>query len=542
MNANPYTPQAHAVARRALGAWNRDPASPAAGSFDRPWWAWKFRDFSDSTLQNAARLAIEYARDHGLTAELPGLLDDWVAFLERVQHRDGSFDQCYPYERAPGVLYDFLSTLVFVARSGHLRPETRARLDTLTRRAVDFALGVEETHGEIANHIAQYAAELYDYAAWSGDGRARARADAYIDRLMALFDREEGWFNEYNGADPGYQTRCLRYVVKCAELTGNEALWDAAGRAARFVWQMLMPDGSLHPMLGCRSTALVYPWAIERLAQRDPALAGLAALVRQGWAQGRVPLPSSLDFVNAVRLADDALDAGRLVASGVPGAPAAMPPHQDVVLPRAGIAIRRRADSALWVAGHVGGAGVLYRRDSDGAWRLAWEDSGYVLAAGRRRWLTRSASSGARLEASPDRVVVRAPFARGLHDELDPGRLIVLRLLNLTVLRVQWLADLFRRLVVRRLIVNDAGLPATLVRTLAVDGDRLVVSDRFEVSGAVPDGSLYRCRRTVSGHMVSARYFQDQELQPLPLPWTQRLDAGLAGGGPPDTVIDLENT
>ena len=65
--------------------------------------------------------------------------------------------------------------------------------------------------------------------------------DADLDRLLALFNRDEGWFLEYNGADAGYQTRCLRYLVKIAALTGREDLWAIAGQAAGFVEQLLIP-------------------------------------------------------------------------------------------------------------------------------------------------------------------------------------------------------------------------------------------------------------------------------------------------------------
>jgi len=68
-------------------------------------------------------------------------------------------------------------------------------------------------------------------------------------------------------------------------------------------------------VLGTRSTALVYPSGFMRLAARSPCFASVAALVHEGWARARVPLPSTLDFDNAIRLAEDAREAA---AIGVP--------------------------------------------------------------------------------------------------------------------------------------------------------------------------------------------------------------------------------
>src|SRR6185295_11105714 len=101
--------------------WDREPASPTYGSFDRPYWGWLFKDFGDATLQYAVRIAVEYARRRDLTANLPALLAAFAGYCKRIQHSDGSFDQCYPHERTPGVIYDILSTLTYVRDSPFLR-------------------------------------------------------------------------------------------------------------------------------------------------------------------------------------------------------------------------------------------------------------------------------------------------------------------------------------------------------------------------------------------------------------------------------------
>ena len=43
-----YEREFEATARLAFSMWNRDPASPSCGSFDRPWWGWKFKDFPEA--------------------------------------------------------------------------------------------------------------------------------------------------------------------------------------------------------------------------------------------------------------------------------------------------------------------------------------------------------------------------------------------------------------------------------------------------------------------------------------------------------------
>ena len=511
----PYTREFEQVGRTAFAMWNRDPASPSFGSFDRQYWGWKYKDFSDATLQYAVILACEYARRSGATGALPQFLEGFVEYCAGIQHSDGSFDQCYPHESTPGVIYDILPALTYVRRSSFLESSTaRARLDKVIGAAVDFALRTDERHGEVANHLAEYAWELLDFAAQSGHEDARRRGEAYLERLLSLFDRDEGWFLEYNGADAGYQSRCLRYLCKIAALQRDAALWSVCAKAADFVATMLMPDCSLNPMLGCRSTALLYPSAFENLAARDEAWHGAAQRVRDAWRLRRVPMPSEIDFCNAIRLAHDAMDA----AGGASELrqPAASDAARSLHLPRAGIAVYASARRRVYVATRLGGAFGVYASDTNGDWRLVREDAGYLLksASKSRAWVTRAAGNGELREYGPAGCRIEAPFVRSLHDEVTPLRMLLLRALNLSLLRVQWLADFFRRLVVRRLISGAEAIPIRMERTIVLEGNAVLVKDRLSRGTALSEPArLFACRRVTGAHMASARYFQPVELE-----------------------------
>jgi len=517
----PYTGEFERVARTAFSMWNRDPASPSFGSFDRQYWGWKYKDFSDATLQYAVILACEYARRSGATLALPALLDGFVDYCASIQHADGSFDQCYPYESTPGVIYDILPALTYIQRSPFLRADaSRNRLKAIIGGAVEFALRTDERHGEIANHIAEYAWELLDFAAQSGHDAARRRGDAYLERLLALFDRDEGWFLEYNGADAGYQSRCLRYLTKIAALKNDASLWQICEQAAGFVGALVMPDYSLNPMLGCRSTALLYASPFETLAGRSEAMRSVARRVREAWQRRRVPMPSEIDFCNGIRLAHDAIDAadsavdlGRAPASPLSG---------DLHFERAGITIYASDSRRLYVATRLGGAYSVYDRDHAQSWRMVREEAGYLLKFTNQSqaWVTRMAGVGELKGHGAAGCRIETPFVRSLHDEVTPARLLLLRVLNLTVLRVQWLADLFRKLVVRRLISNVDHLSLRLERTFTLEQDAIIVSDRI-FGSALEHPRLFACRRITGAHMASSRYFQPQELDAA---WTQDLE------------------
>lgn len=544
---NIYLTEFSAVARQAYSCWNRDPASPSFGSFDRPYWGWKFKDFSDATSQYAVKLAVEYARLMERTSALPFLLEGYVDYCSQIQLKDGSFDQCYPYERTPGVVYDILSTLIYVRKSPYLVSSlAQKKLEKVIRMAASFALRVDEKHGHIANHFAQYAFELLHYAEYAGDDRALRRGENYLERLFSLQDREEGWFKEYSGPDAGYQTRTLRYLVKCAEITGKDEIWEISKKAAEFAAFLLMPDGSIHPMLGSRSTALLYPSGFEALGKRFSAFEVLAVRVRLAWEEEKVPLPSWIDFSNAVRLADDARDAAALLGDSMASTAEEKNSKQSLCqdiaaknqqsrhFQNAGIVLVRDAGVSMYIGYAQGGVVIVYRRLENTMWELCFEDSGYVLRDEKNRaaWLTRMPGSGTLVEISENRWLMRLVFYPSRHDELTPLRFILLRILNVTVLRAQTAADIFRKIVVSRLMSARKPLPVEVLREVCIRDGGVHITDKIHGLQKILKSKnlkLYRCRRSTGLHMATARYFQHQEMETLPIEWMQEvpMDSGM---------------
>lgn len=536
-----YTDECNLVAMQSMCRWNRDIASSSCGSFDRSWWGWKASDFSDASLQAAITLVIKVAEQKHWGGLMPELLPRYVAFLERVQHSDGSFDQCYPNEKTPGVFYDILPALLTVHGSSWLDVSSRDRIEKIITKGMDFAMSADEMHGEIANHLAHFAYGLLLYWEKFGDSRSLLRAKAYIARILRNFDEEEGWFQEYHGPDAGYQTRTLAYITRAAEILKDETLWDVCARAARFIELMLMPDGSLHPMLGVRSTALIYPSGFERLAARDSTFQSLAKRIRAAWSNNRVALPSQLDFNNALRLGEDAWHAAEVASrasrisklSAEPISQTEIPPYGVTHLQRAGILIRRDDNTMIWLGWRLGGALVVWQKVENGSWRLVHENSGYVLEGGLAgQWLTRMPDAGRLIEQEPDRLLVEVSFHRASHEELTPVKLILLRLLNLTLIRFQLTGDFFRKLLVGRLTGKGASLSVKMFREISFGANSIQVVDSFQggknLPGELAAASLWRCRRVTGNHMASSRYYQILE-GALSEPWIELQSESLVG-------------
>lgn len=551
---NVYREEALRFARICFANWNRDPASPSCGCFDRQYWGWKKKDMPDATFQAAIVLVLRASDREGRTEALGGLLPHYVAFLEKIQHGNGSFDQIYPNERAPGVIHDMLSSLVWLSRWPHLPADLRDRLERIMERGVSYALSSDEKHGEIANHFAQYAWELINYGIAFGRADALAYGRRYLERTLALFRPEEGWFLEYDGADAGYQTRCVSFLARIAELTNDDALWDQLERAVTFLSEISMPDGSLHPMLGVRSTALAYVSGIERVAQRFPHLRPFADRMHESWRTGKTPTPTLLDFENGLRIADDGWEAAELRERRLAEAPKdklpardpAEPEHLvDFDLPQAGllrrVTITPETKLVTYVGSRLGGTVVIYDCTTGSEPRLAFEDSGYLLKlSDGTRWVMRHAGSGEDPSSDDGSISLVASFAKALHEDLSPSQMLLLRTLNLTVLRSQFIGDIFKKLVVRRLISGRELFPLKCRRSISWSGNAIVIADRFEAGAGfaqrLKGARLFRCRRTIANHMASSRYFQPQELT-LSQPWIEELSIDALDGRIVEQVV-----
>jgi hypothetical protein len=247
-------------------------------------------------------------------------------------------------------------------------------------------------------------------------------------------------------------------------------------------------------------------------------------------------LPSSLDFDNAIKLADDALDAARVSetnkAERIYNERRYDSMEEIVEFPNAGISIYRSSNRVVYIGYRLGGCVIVYARGDDGSWQLIHEDSGYILyTKGRKEvWLTRMPDSGTQVDSSKRGLLVCSQFYRSLHDELTTIRLILLRILNLTFLRWNWVGDLFRKIIVNRIVSKRKTIQVKLFREIRIRSESVLVSDRI-VDERLPlaassQGILYRCRRMSGTHMASSRYFQIHELQYLALNWMEEVPWG----------------
>jgi hypothetical protein len=506
--ANAYAREIDTTLPRVLALADRDPLSPTCGYGDRQFWAWKLIDFANGTLQGAvnglsALLAADAFAPHVSQADMEGRIDTMLAATVRMMRRDGSFEEALPLEQSycvtALVLYDALCA---VARTPAPARAARAAAIRPLERAVGFLIRRDETHGFISNHLATAAAALLRWDALFADETARRKGGRLLERILGA-QSEEGWFNEYGGADPGYQTLCITHLADAAALAADDRLQAALDRAMTFLSHFVHPDGSFGGIYGSRATRIYYPAGVEMLARRSAMAEALAARMRMSVARAATVPLTAIDQPNLLPLFNNYCQA-LLVA---PGADPAVESGWSPLwtggrrwFREAGLLIDCGESHYTVISVRKGGVVYHWRNG-----RLAVCDTGIALDDGRGRTLTSQGDDREnRVELANDRVKVSGRLRRRAIPLPGPWNFLLLRCMALTVMRIPPIGALVKRLIARFLVGGRRTSQGTFTREIALGPD-LHIADRWQPAG------LRRIEVTTPFsviHMASAGYWQ----------------------------------
>ena len=504
------------AAGRALAEQDANPYSPTAGCFDRRFWAWKLVDLPEATFQRLVLPLAQLYRDprsrfHGQPEVLTAIRSG-IAYAGTIQHANGSFDQAFPFEQSYGATAFLLYPLLEAAHlvDEHLDPDERLRAQRTCRKAAEFLSTHAERHGIIANHLAGAALALATAADTFAERRYDDAAGELVRFLLSRQSRE-GWFPEYDGADPGYQTLCVDYLSAYAARRPSESLSAALERAVLFMQWFVHPDGTFGGIYGSRRTPVAYLAGLARLAPASPVAGAMCEALAAAMSRADSVAPSSVDIGNLAPLLTSTVAALQLAQGGL-GAAAALPiarPTAAVDFPEAGLFVRSTPEHYAVVGVANGGTVTVFSRTSH---KLLIDDGGYVAeCADGRRITTQSTNPQRKASVDGNAIVVDATFV-GMSGTLpSPARFGVLRLLNLTVMRSITIGNWVKKRLVHLLMSNHGEVPIRLKRRIVVDGG-VRIEDRIENPTGLELKWMTGGRPFSSIHMASAGYVQGGRL------------------------------
>jgi hypothetical protein len=516
----PYVQQALAQFPRLLSSGDREPLSLSYGCFDRSFWAWKFTDFAGARFQEAA-----YALAHCYCTpgfgELSGhrKILEWtrasMAFWRTLQRADGSFDEAYPFEHslAATAFTGFYVGEAYQLLSGELSANERSACRTTFARAGDWLIRNDEFHGVLSNHLAAAAAALIVVERVTEDHRYGERAQHFVQRIYE-HQSSEGWYEEYGGADPGYQSHGTFYLARIWQLTRDRVLLESLSRSVAFLKHFIHPNGTLGGEYGSRNTEFFFPAGFEILASALPEAAAIAAFMRPAIAQSSVAGLPMMDRYNLLPTLNNYLfaDAANRAAEAPEEPAQPLPCEQDGewYFPDAGLLVRSTASYWAVIGLSKGGVIKLYNRRRRS---LVASDCGYwVKLPNGRKASNQSLARPPQASVSGNSVEIKANFVQINQRVMSPWLFAAFRVFSLTVGRSQsaayWIKNILAYILVRR----RSPVRLTLQRIIVFGPNQVSISDILSNPTSLRVSAIWPGDKFATIHMGSARYFQYEEL------------------------------
>lgn len=518
---------------RVLSIVDRERLSKTYGCFDRVHWCWKFTDFPGARFQEGvftlawlytSPLSGDFCRNPRVLEWLAAGLSYWID----IQYPDGSFDEAYPYEHS-------LAATAFTAfYVGEAFLRVREDLDTELRDKCVRAFGAagvwlcqnDEKHGVLSNHLAAAAAGLHNIARITEDKRFYDRSDYFVGRILEK-QSPEGWYEEYGGADPGYQTHATFYLAWLWEKTRSETLFSSLARAVDFQRYTIHPNGTLGGEYGSRGTEFYYPAGFEILAPYLPEAASIAGALRPASLTQQICGPATMDSYNLFPVLNNYLFAAEAAGALPPTAPLPSADRGEWSFSDAGILFKSTDAYYAVMSASKGGVIRVYDRRS-GTFSLS--DAGYWAETKGSIVSSQSLDRGNRWQRSGHCEEVTASFAAVNQRTLQPMTFIGFRLFTVILGRWQRIAYGVKQLLVRTLVSRRKPYPLTLTRKVVFHDDRISIHDRITPQKGARISSLTATPKFLTIHMGSSRYFQQQELAlPAESPLSDAVDR-LNGG------------
>ena len=513
MSSDLFAREALSQIPKILTLLDRNVHSPTYGCFDRNFWHYKIIDFPSGMAQEFVwPLALAYK------AELPGNpfyreenIRKWaiagIRFAATSSHPDGSCDDYFPYEKAGGATaFSLLACIESYLLLGLNDP---VLLRFFEKRG-EWLAGHHES-GRLTNHQALILLCLELLSRMLGIDRWESAISSRLQRVLSWQD-EEGWFQEYEGCDPGYQTLTIYCLARIHQLNPDQRLKEALEKAVRLASCFIHPDGSFGGEYASRNTYNYFPagfelagrWMPEALSINDRFLEGLNNGLGPCYADDHIIGHHTWNYLLAWR-------------EFVPERPPLAATQKGMVwLKNAGLVLDRREGVALFLSLNKGGCFKLFR---DG--RLAASDTQFSLRVREGNRLKNAVGhlvGDYHVRVGDGEIVIEGMLGWAKQKQMTPFNLLALRCVMLTIGR--FFPDLVRKLLQKVLITGKREAPYRFKRRFQWVEGTLNVRDELHAPSweNVVDAAI-GCDQT-SIYVVMSRTFQRGQL----LPWLSLTD------------------
>lgn len=268
---------------RIIGNLCRTPSMKTYGCFDRHYWNYSVYDTPGARYQEGVLiLALLYKVDNPQNPyyQYAPMLE-WIKaglnFWSRTQLRSGAFNDLYPNENSYVAtafsLYAVTETVLV------LQEELRVtkNVDQSIYKAAEWLL--RNPNSVVINQECGAVIALHNAGIILKNDTYQKVALSIVEDI-SMKQNDEGWLDEYGGADIGYLSVAVDYLAKYWKKTENKTAKRVALNAIKFLSHFCHPDYTFGGEYGSRNTSYFLPHGIEVFAAIDQTATEIAANVR----------------------------------------------------------------------------------------------------------------------------------------------------------------------------------------------------------------------------------------------------------------------
>lgn len=518
-NASTYFQLAHEKFNHVLSLIDREEFSQTYGCGDRVFWCWKFTDFPGARFQEYIYYACYFYahnKEYNPWYKSPYLLKIISAgfhYWSKIQYSNGSFDEAYPHEKSLAAV----SFTCFYLSEGYLLvqddldAETVNIFKTSLNKAAFWLNRADEYHGFLSNHLAVAAAACLHAALILKNDSYKNRSNYFLKKIYAHQDTEEGWMEEYSGADIGYQSHGTFYLARVWQLTKNTELLNALKKANEFLSYFVHPDGTIGGDYGSRNTTFFFPAGYEILKDVCPAANAIISFLRPFVLMKETVGITQMDSYNLYPMTNNYLFAESNFDEFSNSNKDVQPlPWQNILTKHfnnSGHFIFSKETYYSILAINKGGVLRVWNKKNQ---KLLFQSAGYTTKIGSH-YFSNQAQNKNKCRINNHEVVVEAPLVKINQVLFHPLKFIAFRFLNITVLRFNQINLWVKDLIVKALVSKKEPSNIELKRSVHFNENKIDIYDAFKNQQHL---SFIHQDTFCSFHMGSSRYFTCKEHLP----------------------------
>jgi hypothetical protein len=424
-----------------------------------------------------------------------------ITFAAKSAHSDGSCDDYFPFERASGAAA--FSLLACMESYRLLNLENILATSFIEKRCNWLAHHQES--GRLTNHQAlivlclELASRLLETDRWRKSISERLE-------LVLSWQSPEGWFQEYEGCDPGYHTLTISCLARLYELRPSSQLKDAVAKAVILASHFVHPDGSYGGEYTSRNTYNFFPHGFELVGKWMPEALNINDRFLNGLKEGR-----GACYADDHIIGHHAWNYLLAWQDFVPNRPEISPQTQGRIwLEEAKILIDRKQDTALYLALNKGGAFKIFRNN-----QLLVSDTQFSLKVRQGRSLKNAVGhlvDTYKIDISDTHISIQGFLGWAKQKQMTSSNLILLRIVMFTIGR--FFPNLIRKVLQKILITGKKSAPFQFHRSFRWESGKWYVHDELYSSSWDEVVSAGIGGDQTSIYVVMSRTFQSGQLQP----------------------------